>query len=711
MTGNALAFETETDPPGITVLDQVEQLQYQLFTPAAVSPERVPVEAFRFPVGSGLGIEAEAVSVHSGIAVIVRDGDGEMLTEVDHLESESFGDGQYILELCAQIKTYLEVSGPVEIHRDMLETRCAFDSPTEVEVGFRSRHTQPAATVTTTTDPVDMMEAISTFGSTLKTTSPERSFPLNRGHPPQLELGETLEIPDGVEPPDTGLRIVVPPTYETIYPVASLAYYLGARVVPGQTPRLQTDDGFEYTFDYPEGFETDIERTLKQVFLLDCVARTEGKHEIEMHERKVLDQRLDLDWLALYDQPLTQRLESYLSVPYGLLEDQIPEWRLTVHVEPTGETAKQLPFVVDDLAVVRTANGPTPAVQSAETTDALTRSPQVQVADDVLTRSASSTGDMRSTTGTVDEMSFVEPEQTDSLEQAWIGDDVPIGASKLIVEAFQNRMDREVTEGDISITIVVNDQRMSEEGDLVDQAYGNRENLPFDVTVRQGLTTAELRETLREDRNFLHYIGHIDDDGFECTDGRLDVATLEETGIDAFLLNACNSYHQGLALVRAGAIGGIVTLAEIISDRAVDIGETIARLLNTGFPLRAALAIAREEHILGGQYIVVGDGGVNVSQAESQTPNLLDITPENGAFNVEIQTSVTDTMALGTIYTPHIGDNTEYFLSSGTVGTFCASADELADFLGLENVPVKTADGRLAWSFDLYTTEDGLREK
>ena len=703
MKNKVLAFETETDPPGITVLDRVEQLQYQLFTPTAVSPEPVPAEVFQFPVGDGLRMKTGAVSVQSGIAVIVRDTEGEMLTEVDHLESESFGEGQYVLELCAQIKTYLEVSGPVEIHRDMLETRCAFDRPAEVAVGFRSRHTQPAATITTTTDPVDMMEAISAFGSTLKTTSPERSFPLNRGHPPQLELGETLEIPDGVEPPDTGVRIAVPPTYETIYPVAPLAYYLGARVVSGQTPRLQTDDGFEHTFDYPEGFETDIERTLKQVFLLDCVARTEGKHEVEMHERNTLDQRLDLDWSTLYDQPLTQRLESYLSVPYESLEDQIPEWRLTVHVEPIGETARQLPFVVDDLAVVRTANGPTPAVQSAETTDTLTRGPRA--GDDVLTRSASGTGSTRSTTGGVDEMSFVEPEQTDSLEQAWVGDDVPIGASKLIVEAFQNRLDREVTEGDISITIVVNDERMTEEGNLVNQAYGNRENLPFDVVVRQGLTTAELRETLREDRNFLHYIGHIDNDGFECVDGRLDVATLNKTGIDAFLLNACNSYHQGLALVRAGAIGGIVTLSEIISDRAVDIGETIARLLNTGFPLRAALAIAREDHILGGQYIVVGDGGMNVSQAKSQTPNLVEITQNGNSFNVDIQTSVTDTMALGTVYRPHIGDNSEFFLSSGTVGPFQVSAEELIQFLRLEDVPVRLADGRLDWSFDLNLTE------
>jgi len=700
VSNEVLAFEPATDPPGITVLDQVEQLQYQLFTPETVSPTTVPAEEFHFAVGSGLRVETEEIGVHSGVVVTVRDENGDMLAEVEHLERESFGEGEYIIELSAHVKTYLEVSGPVEIQRDMLETRCVFDTTTAVNVGFLSQHTQPAATVTATTDPVDMMDVINTFGSALKTTSPERSFPLNRGHPPQVEVGESLDIPGNLEPPDTGIRVEVPPKYDTIYPVATLAYYLGAEVVPGQTPRLVTDSGFEYAFDYPRGFETDVERTLKRVFLLDCVTRTEGKHKIEMHERSVLDRRLDLDWAGLYDEAPARRLESYLAVPHELLEDQIPEWRLTVHVEPTAETAQQLPFVVDDLAIVRTADGPTPAVTASESTDKLTRTAPTD--DDVLTRSPSGAVGTRSTTGSIDEMSFVEPEQTESLEQAWIGDNVPIGASKLVIEAFRNRLDREVTDGDISLTIVVNDERMYEERTLVNQAYGNRDDLPFDVVIKQGLTTTELRRTLEEDRNFLHYIGHIDDDGFECVDGRLDVSTLDRTGIDAFLLNACHSYHQGLSLIRAGAIGGIVTLTEIISDRAVCIGETIAHLLNTGFPLRAALTIAQEEHVLGGQYIVVGDGGMAVSQPKSQTPNMLDVKSVDGGIDVTIQTSVTDSAALGSLVRPHLSD--EFFLSSGEIGTFRVSKEELAGFLNQENVPVQTCENELNWSFDVDPT-------
>jgi hypothetical protein len=47
-----------------------------------------------------------------------------------------------------------------------------------------------------TTDAEDVMMAILTFRSALKTTSPERSFPTLRGHPPAIELNDRLEIPD-----------------------------------------------------------------------------------------------------------------------------------------------------------------------------------------------------------------------------------------------------------------------------------------------------------------------------------------------------------------------------------------------------------------------------------------------------------------------------------------------------------------------------------
>ena len=693
-----LAFDTLDEPPGLEIIDRLEQLRYQLHTPEVVSPRTVPTDDFLFPVGKGIRIRTDELTLPNPVSVIVRDAGGEMLAEVEHLESHSFETGSYIIDLSTQIKTYVRVEGAVEITADLFEIRIAFDSETAVDIGFRSRHTRPAATVTTTADPVDMMAAVTTFGSALKSTSAERSFPTLRGHPPRIELGSTVDIPDGLAPPDTGIRVEVPPTHRSVYVVAPLAYYLGAEVVPGAEPRLSTANGFERTLRGRQGFEETVERTLKQLFVLDCAARTEGFYDVPLHERAVLDERLDLDWTALYSQSLAGRLETSLSVPYELVEDLVPTWRLTAHVEPTSNPIEQLPFVVDELGVVRTVESPDGAQPTTR--------PAGQSRGSGLTRSVSRSGDSRPQTGQSGETSeYVEFEPADTLEQGWIGPGIPIGASKLVAEAYENRLDREVGVGDISITIVLNDTRMDEERDLVGEAYGNRENLPFDVTVCRDLTVAELREEIQRDCDFFHYIGHTEPDGFECTDGKLDVGTVDDTGIDAFLLNACSSYHQGLGLIEAGAIGGIVTLTDILNKGAVRIGECIARLLNTGFPLCGALSIAQDQSVIGGQYTVVGDGGVTVTQAESRTPNLLEITSVEDGFEVDIVTFATDTAGLGTIYSPHFKSNQEYFLTSGRLDTFTISENELDEFLQLENVPVKNDGQSIRWSFDITTRQ------
>jgi len=126
--------------------------------------------------------------------------------------------------------------------------------------------------------------------------------------------------------------------------------------------------------------------------------------------------------------------------------------------------------------------------------------------------------------------------------------------------------------------------------------------------------------------------------------------------------------------------------------------------LNAGFPLRAALGIARDQSVLGGQYIVVGDGGMTVTQAASRTPTCLDVTPAEDGFEVEITTYATDDAGLGSVFKPHISGNDQHFLSSGAIGTFQANRDELVRLLKLENVPVHYG-GELRWSRSLVSGE------
>jgi hypothetical protein len=678
-----LAFEPLADDPGLEVVDRIEQERCVCRTEAAVSPSPADADPFRFPVDRAVRIEAAELSLPNVAGVLVRDEAGEIVAQVQQLEAESLPAGRYNVELLTQFKAYLAVDSPVDVVADATEFRVDFGDATEIVLGARSNHERPAARVRTTEDPVDMMATVETFSSALKTPTADRAFPSLRGHPPAVELGDRLDVPESIDRPDTGVRLELPARRETVYVAAPLAYYLGAGVEPGPTPRLVTDDGFEYTLDGPHGYERTVERTLKQLFFLDCITRTEGLYRIDLYERDAVERLVDLDFEALYEMPLQEQIAAYLEVPYEVVEEHVPDWRLTTHVDPGPGTIEQLPFVVDDLAVVRTRAG------AGAHTQASSPVPAGADLDDAFTRSASG----QSSSASLD---YVEPRSSDSLEQAWIGDEIPVGASKLTREAFENRLDRAPVDGDISISIVLNDPRMDQERDLADRAYGNRDSLPFEVDVDRDVTTDELRDLLRQETAFLHYIGHTERDGFECPDGKLDVRELDELGVQSFLLNACNSYEQGLGLIDGGAVGGIVTLNDVINDGAIKIGQTVARLLNSGFPLRVGLGIARDESILGGQYIVVGDGGMTVAQPECTTPNLLDVTTKGDEYQVDFETFPTDVAGLGSVFTPNVDESMKYYITSGKIDTYTMSKNELLRFAWMEQGPIRI-DGDLHW--------------
>jgi hypothetical protein len=282
------------------------------------------------------------------------------------------------------------------------------------------------------------------------------------------------------------------------------------------------------------------------------------------------------------------------------------------------------------------------------------------------------------------------------MEQTWVGEGTPIGASEAVVEAYHNRLDRSPSTGDIDITVVCNDPRMTAEKDIVDEVYGSRADVPFDVDVHREVTVDRLAELLEADPSFFHYIGHVDEDGFDCADGALDAATLDRTGVDAFFLNACTSYEQGKSLIRAGSVGGVVTLNEVINDAAVEIGSLMARLLNAGFPLRPALEIARDEHLMGSQYLVVGDGSVSLAQPPDTIPYLCEVSPGDDGYETALTTYATRG-ALGTILTPYYPGEESYHLVPGDTPTRTLDRTALREFLRISSIPVRLGD-ELYWS-------------
>ena len=696
-------FKQTDDEAGFEVIDTIDRHRYTLQTTDRVAPEPSDTDSFLFPIDAAVTVTTDAITLPTVVPVCIRDDEGTLLVEAEHFAYETLPQGTYELDLSAPVQLYLRVEGPLTVTSNATQTQIHFDAETEVVIGTQSRHEHPAAAVTTTDDPADMMAAVSTFGSALKTTSPERSFPMFRGHPPSIERGDELSIPPDLTPPDTGLRVEAPPEYRSVYVASPLVYYLSAELSPGKTPRLVADTGFEYTLDTARDFEREVERVLKQVFFLDCVTRTEGIYPIELHERQAVESQLDLDFATLYELPIAERIEAYLSIPFAALEEHFPEWKLATHIEPIPSSVEMLPFMTNDLAVIRT-----PRSQEASTEQAAIIDEQARTVGEFL-RNDETDFVRGTTTKDSPDATYVQPESADSLEQVWVGNGTPQGANKAITEAYRNRLNRVPTDGKIEITVVYNastlssdvessgSHQMDEERAVINDIYGSREQLPFDVTLHENLTVNELQAVLSSPTDFLHYIGHVDKRGFECVDGKLDAETLETAGADVFLLNACQSYQQGMNLIKAGSIGGIVTISDVVNSGAVKIGRALARLLNGGFPLRAALEIARDESLSSVKYTVIGDGGVAIAQAKGGTPNLCEITATEESYKLEYKTYPTAQLGMGSMRMPYVEHNNEYFLNSGSLKIFEMTSGELHRFLELENIPVRV-NGELHWS-------------
>ncbi|MFB6127438.1 MAG: hypothetical protein ABEJ79_09135 [Halolamina sp.] len=622
-----MTVNVETEGGVLRFVDTIEHRQCRFSAPEPITVSETDAEEFVFPVDRAVAVDATSLTLDALVSGFVRDGDGRHVATVDHDDRHEFPAATYLVELGAAMKLYVRAEGRLVVDTDGPTTTVAAPDG-ELRVGARSHHREPAGTIRVDGTARSLMRAVSALGSALKTTSPERSFPTLRGHPPEIAVDSTVDgvaLPDGVAPPESDVRIEVPASRRYVYPAASLAYYLGATVEPGSDPRLVAGD-HEFPLGGPEGYDRTVERTLKRTFFLDCVVRTEGYYPVDLVERSAFEETLaterfagvDFDFAGLYEASLPERLAAYDEVPWAAVVDHVPAWKLTTHLAPTADNAELLPFLVDDLAVVRLPEGRSTSTADAQA-EAMTRR---LGGEESFTRSAA-TRSARSGGGG-DDPPLIDPAETEAIEHIWADDHAPLGATKASVAAFRNRLEH-TPSAEIGVTVVCNDDEMVEEGDIAASVYGDGSDVPLDVRAYTDLSTDALQAVLETERDFLHYIGHIDADGFECSDGRLDASELDEVGIDAFLLNACTSYEQGMELLEAGAVGGVVTLSDVLNSGATRVGKSMVRLLNAGFPLYGALDVAKEESFVGGQYIVVGDGNVDLVQHDG-IPTLFEVS-------------------------------------------------------------------------------------
>lgn len=682
-------FTTLEDPPGLHIGDPIENAQLELYTdrPPAL---RDADDDFVYPVDAAVSFSTDAIRVPRLHNVYVRTRDGDLVGESPNSDTLEVERGDYNLDLASgQLKVYLAVQSALSVTHHDGHTHIDFGDDTSVSIGVRSLHETPATTITIRDTVTDVMRAVSLMGSALKTHTPERSFPTLRGHPPLVEVGDEFDAPAGLERPDTGVELHLPATCEYVYPSVSLAYYLGATLVPADAPALIVEDS-RYALPTGGDYEPAVARLLKRVFFLDCLVRTEGVYPVDLHERRAFSATCPLDFAALYDATPAERMAEYMAVPYDAIEPHLPAWKVTTDIAPSVQHADILPFVANDLSLVRCPTGATDATVEAEPA-ALTSFYRSDGAGFRASEVAESSPSMDR---------IVYPEPVDSLEHAWVGDGFPLGASKASAESYRRRLAH--IAGDtpyISVTIVCNDPEMSAE-DVVEEYYGLREFFQFEVDVAYETTTEELATILRSGCDFFHYVGHVDEAGFECTDGILDARSLDDVAVEAFLLNACRSYEQGAALVERGSLGGIVTLAKVLNEPAVRMGRALARALNSGYSLQSGLSVARHVSPYGNQYITIGDGNLQLVKSENGTSFFATVTPGDGTATLAIRTYPTATAGMGSIVLPHVSENTEHYINAGPLDEFTVTADELRDFFDLGVTPV-LVDDELHWSDEL----------
>ncbi|ODR79374.1 hypothetical protein BG842_22385 [Haladaptatus sp. W1] len=691
-------FDSLDGRSGVEIRDPIEKVRFELHTPSAVEPTPATAESFYYPVDSAVTVETDEIVFPILASIYVYSADGEFLQDFTPNSNTELtiepGEKYYQLN-GTPIVIYLSFSSAVTIRKSETEIRLSFDGSTAVRIGARSYHESPEGTITVSGSVRDTMCALSTFGSALKMTTPDRAHPTLRGHPPLVELGDEFHVPESIDPPDTGVRLELPLLHEKVYPAASLAYYLGADVVPTSGVSKLVAGDFEYSLESDGTYEETLHRLLRQTAFLDCLVRTEGIVKDELYERNQLEPRLDWDFADVYDSSLPEQLETYLSVPFETISEYVPTWTLTTDVTPLEKHAAVLPFLAYDLSQIRSA----PLRSSKQSIS------QPQMFDDFYRtgfsrdekREFESADLLRGASERTDAGKIVRPDPVETTEHAWVGNGFPLGANKLTVEALKRRFDYSApNKSGISIHVVCNDAEMSDE--IVDELYGFRELVDYDITIDYNRTVAELREIIESPIDLFHYVGHVDENGFLCVDGSLDAQTLDDVGIKAFFLNACSSYEQGMALIGRGSMGGVVTLDDVANKTATRVGRTFASLLNNGFQLRTALSIARKETVSGYRYITLGNGGRPLMQPEGGVPSWTSVSDMGGEkYDVSVETFLDIRCGFGSTFTMNVlGTSARNLVSNGIefeeVGT-----DKLKQFWKLERQPA-VIDGQVCWN-------------
>ncbi|GAB6877837.1 hypothetical protein JCM17823_01110 [Halorubrum gandharaense] len=550
----------------LRVTDRIENETLVVGVDGTPAPEPALTDVFPFPVDGAVSVETSSLTFENVASLRLRDEHGDMVATL--IDPATFPRDTYCLEVSGTMKLYVRVrdaamdaegiSGPEP-------ARITFDESTVVTVGARSRHTRPEATITVPDDPESLMAAVSVLGSSIKEFSAERSWPTLRGYPPRFERGDELRVPDRLSVPETGVRITVPATYADVYRVAPLAFYLGARVEPGD-PALHLDGGYVERLP-TEGAELErrVETLVGQFLLLDSLVRMEGYAPSERREYGALAPQLPFYPPTLYDRSIPEQLLEYLEIDAAKTAPYVPTPPVRAQLRPDPADIELLPHLVHGLAAIRVA---CPSSPRTPTRDAM---PGEETVGGVLGVPAGIHAVTGGGSDVVTDLSTA-PNRTALLTPA----------------TYENRLARSLpTEGEAVVHVLVDDDERARATRravaTVDAASDPT------VTVVSEPTVADVEASLSDPGvDACHVALPVQDGRIRCGDGLFDPSGIELVGPALVTLGARTDAALGGTLVDAGAL-----LATFLDEPTEpDTLRAFTRLLGAGVTVAESLQLS-----------------------------------------------------------------------------------------------------------------------
>lgn len=526
-------------------------------------------------------------------------------------------DGEYYCRLEACVLARLKFNSEATVrHSQYGGLRISFPHPTPVTFGFATTVDYPRHELTVRPTLDGIATALSHLSASIETTTPDRAHRNYRGYPPLVSLGSDTVVPEPVRAAtaDTGIELRVPARLDALFPVASLAYYLGARVVPsdGVTGELIADaEGVHHQFDRSKSFDRVCCDLLARTFFLDLmVSWLDDQYPTVTEYERLVASGVDIDHCT--DASIAARLATYLTLDDDLIERVLPPWPYRVVVEPTPEHAPVFSHLVHDLAAVDLPGG----------SDWDRTHPPGQTEDDA---------------GAGSEASPVSESAAALLGfrplVGYLGgaDDGP--GFRALLCAYRNRL--RFLDGDresLTVTVVVGPDVSVDGREICDRYTECSGTMSTIGTVLEDPTARELRAEFRSGADFLHLIGSWDEDGFQCVDDAVDPATLDENNVQLFQLDGCVSPPVAERLVETGSVAGVVSASE---RKPVTVSTIIGQLVLYDQSIATATMCATiEDPSLNAT--VVGDGSHRFS-GRWKPASVQAITPtESGTLDITV---------------------------------------------------------------------------